>query len=56
MLEYELRYNNDLKRIDYLKKLDTEDKTKKFFDTSSILKRRIRKIKIVVLKIALSHL
>jgi hypothetical protein len=45
MLEYELRYNNDLKRIDYLKKLDAEGKSKKIFNTPSILKRRTRKIK-----------
>jgi hypothetical protein len=45
MLEYELRYNNDLKRIDYLKKLDAEGKSRNIFDTLSIPKRRTRKIK-----------
>jgi hypothetical protein len=45
MLEYELRYNNDLKRIDYLKKLDIKGKFRKTPDTLSIPKRRTRKIK-----------
>jgi hypothetical protein len=45
MLEYELRYNNDLKRIDYLKKLDAEGKSRKILNTPLILKRRTRKIK-----------
>jgi hypothetical protein len=45
MLEYELRYNNDSKRIDYLKKLDAKGKSRKILNTLSIFKRRTRKIK-----------
>jgi hypothetical protein len=45
MLEYELRCNNDLERIDYLKKLDAKGKSRKTSDTPSIPKRRTRKIK-----------
>ena len=45
MLEYELRYNNDLKRIDYFKKLNAEDKSKKTLNILSISKQRTRKIK-----------
>jgi hypothetical protein len=45
MLEYELRYNNDLERIDHLKKLDIKSKFGMTLNTSSILKRRTRKIK-----------
>jgi hypothetical protein len=40
-----LRYNNDLERIDYLKKLNAEGKFRKILNTLSILKRRTRKIK-----------
>jgi hypothetical protein len=45
MLEYELRYNNDSKRINYLKKLDTKSKSGMTLNTLSIPKRRTRKIK-----------
>jgi hypothetical protein len=45
MLEYKLRCNNDLERIDYLKKLDAKGKFGMIFNTLSILKRRTRKIK-----------
>jgi hypothetical protein len=45
MLKYELRCNNDLERIDYLKKLDIKDKSGMTLDTPLIPKRRTRKIK-----------
>jgi hypothetical protein len=38
MLEYELRYNNDLKRIDYLKKFNAENKSRKTLNILSISK------------------
>jgi hypothetical protein len=45
MFEYELRCNNDLERIDYLKKFNIKDKFGIIFDILSISKRRTRKIK-----------
>jgi hypothetical protein len=45
MLNYELRYDNDLKRISYLRKLEAENEIVKIFNARFIAKKRTRKIK-----------
>jgi hypothetical protein len=45
MLDYEKRYNNNFKRISYLRELQAKNETAKILDTRSIIKKRTRKTK-----------
>jgi hypothetical protein len=45
MLDYEKRYDNNFKRINYLKEFQAKNETAKAFDIRSIIKKRTRKTK-----------
>jgi hypothetical protein len=45
MLDYEKRYDNNFKRINYLRELQAKNEAVKIFDTRLITKKRTRKIK-----------
>jgi hypothetical protein len=45
MLDYEKRYDNNFKRINYLREFQAKNETAKAFDARFITKKRTRKIK-----------